>query len=97
MCLGICEIDSLVDYIYIHCLDKNTMNKKSRIFDVNVPPTKCSSSIRLVIYFILLWLIINTIGTFANGEPNGNFLSEGKNEKVSISQLSIDTFIRLLF
>ena len=57
------------------------MHKKISKVVVNVLPIKCSSIIHLVIYFILLCLVINTIGTFANGEPNENFFFDGKKQE----------------
>jgi hypothetical protein len=55
------------------------MDKRNRICGVNVR----SLSIQHTIYFILPWvLIINTIGTFADTELNGHFLSEGRKEEV---------------
>ncbi len=66
----------------LHCLDKNTMHKKSSKVDVNVLP------FHLVLYLILLYLIVNPKSVFANGKLSENFLVNGKNEKVFMSELS---------
>ncbi len=63
------------------------MNEKIRMFGANIIPKKYSLSIHHVIHFILLWLIINPIGTFAKSDSNGNFLSEEKIPKVWMIEL----------
>ncbi len=63
------------------------MNKNSSLFDVNILSTRCCSWIRLVKYYILLWLVVNAIGTFGDGELDRNYHSEGKNKKVFMMKL----------
>jgi len=58
------------------------MNENIRVLGGNILPKKYLLSIHHVINFILLCLIINSIGTFAKSDSNGNFLSEEKIPKV---------------
>jgi hypothetical protein len=69
------------------------MNMKIRILHTNVRRTKYSSLVCALKTFIVLWVITNTIGAFANDAIHENFVSEKENKAVSIAVLSADTII----